>query len=283
MVTATMNQYLFVVLLISNLNSQCASSQEIVVKTNHHDSNGRIESQHQSRKLTDEVEVITHSNLISDDSVVSKVAKPKSDIHALDVDTKEYQYFNDASAVSTPKYESNYDPTKYESPTQKFDTRPHESIIYEAQKSYQASSYDTSKFIPPHPPTGEMPTNYKLDESDMTPLYYAQQFEPMAYIPSDAYIANRQVQIIPSIAHEMVPIPSVPTISQVEPVHSGPGHHVMKVTHSRPVWAPEVQKLENQYLETYRTIKSSVLNFYNKMQYILNYFMSLFTFAGELK
>lgn len=279
MVTTTMNQYIFIVLLISNLNSQSANTQQISAKTNY----GGVELQQQSRKLSDEVEIITHSNLINEDSPDSKVAKPKIDIHTLDGEAKQYQYFNDATAVSTPKYESSdYELTKYDSP--KYESLQYEATKYEHPKNYPTSNYDLPKYgppLPPLPPSIEIPSNYKIDESDLTHSYYAQQFEPMSYVPSDTFMGNMPMHTIPSsAAHEMLPLSPTASISQIPPIHSGPSH-IVRVTH-RPVWAPEMQKLESQYLETYRNIKSSVLSFYYKMQYIVNYFMSLFTFAGEL-
>lgn len=295
MVTTTMNQYVFLVLLMTNLNSPSASSQQIIVNnTNNRSSNGGGEGgggelQQQSRKLTDEVEMITHSNLISEDSSVSKVAKPKIDLHAaLNVDAKDYQYFNAATAVSTPKYESSsYDHPNYESAH--YESLQREVNTYEAQTNYQdlSGNYELPKYgppMPPLPPSVEIPSNYKIDESDLTHSYYTQQFEPLPYAPGDSFLGNRHAHAVPvAAAHEAVLPMSQPvtTISQIIPNHSGHPGHIMKVIHP-PVWSPEVEKLENQYLETYRTIKSSVLSFYYKMQYIVNYFMSLFTFAGEL-
>lgn len=55
-----------------------------------------------------------------------------------------------------------------------------------------------------------------------------------------------------------------------------PSHHIVQVTRE-PIWAPEVIKLENQYISTFRSIRSSVMNFYYKMQNFVSYVMSFFS------
>lgn len=284
--TTTMIQYLLIVLLVSCLDSQSANSQKISAKLNTNDKNDA------PRKLKDSVEIITYSNLIVDDgSTNSKVAKPKNDIHGMVMDaddTKEYQYFNDASEVSTPKYahdlSPNYDLTKYESPK-------YESLQYEPPANYESSDFDSPNFeppkfgppLPPLLPSIKIPSNFKIDEADLTHSYYSQQFDPMQYASNDPLLRDEPVHAIPVSVpvpvstHDMHPIAPI----SHQPFHTGPSH-IVKVTH-RPIWAPEMAKLESQYLETYRSIKSSVLSFYYKMHYFVNYFMSLFTFAGESK
>lgn len=281
MVTTTMIQFMLIVLLINSINSQSANSQRISVQKNNNEnnSNGDVGLQkQQSRKLTNEMESIIHSNLLNNNSKVSKMAKPKNDIHGLDEEAKEYQYFNDASAVSTPKYElSNYDVAKYESP--KYESLQYEATNYEPPMNYEPSKYGPP--LPPLPASIEIPSNFKIDESDLTHSYYS-QLEPMSYAPDggETFIRNRPVHTVPTSLNEVHPLSPVTSISQNSPIHSSPGR-IVKVTH-RPIWAPEMQQLESQYFETYRAIKSSVLSFYYKMQYYINYFMSLFTFAGEL-
>ena len=98
----------------------------------------------------------------------------------------------------------------------------------------------------------------------------------MSYGQNDNFVGNRPVHGIQSTGHDVLPVSPVTSIA---PIH--PGQIVKVLETHRPIWVPEMQKLESQYLETYRTIKSSVLTFYYKMQYIVNYFMSLFTFAGK--
>lgn len=293
--TTTMIEYMFVVLLISGLNSQSARSQKISAKLNN---NNNDNNDPDSRKLKDNVEIITYSNLIVDDSSSSsKKAKPKYDVHDnldMEEDTKEYQYFNDASAVSTPKYEHdlspNYDLTKYESP--KYESLQYDPPTNYDPSNYEASNYEPPKYGPPLPPllsSIKIPSNFKIDESDLTHSYYTQQqFEQMPYVPSDPLIGDGPIPVpvsVPASTHEMLPIDPATSISHIQPIshqpiHSGPSH-IVKVTH-RPIWAPEMQKLESQYMDAYRSIKSSVLSFYYKMHYLVNYFMSLFTFAGEL-
>lgn len=274
MTTTTMIQFILIVLLINSINSQSANSQRISLKKNNNENNSddddvRLQNQ-QPRKLSHVVENITHSNYINDDGTISEAAKSNSNIHDLDEEAKEYQYFNDASAVSTPKYDlSNYDLAKYESPK-------YESLQY-APANYEPTKYGPP--LPPLPASIEIPNNYKIDESDLTHSYYS-QLEPTSYDPSDTFIRNRPVHAIPSSLYDQQPISPGTSISEVSSIHSVPGR-IVKVTH-HPIWAPDVQRLESQYFETYRAIKSSVLSFYYKMQYILNYVMGLFAFAGEL-
>lgn len=78
---------------------------------------------------------------------------------------------------------------------------------------------------------------------------YLPQLEPMPQISNDDYAV--QPQIISS-------------------------HHIVKVTRE-PVWAPEVVKLENQYISTFRSIRSSVMSFYYRMQNFVSYVMSFFS------
>lgn len=78
---------------------------------------------------------------------------------------------------------------------------------------------------------------------------YLPQLEPTPQISNDDYAV--QPQIIPS-------------------------HHIVKVTRE-PIWAPEVVKLENQYISTFRSIRSSVMSFYYRMQNFVSYVMSFFS------
>lgn len=54
-----------------------------------------------------------------------------------------------------------------------------------------------------------------------------------------------------------------------------PNQHIVKVTRE-PIWAPELVKLENQYISTFRSIRSSVMSFYYRMQNFVSYVMSFF-------
>lgn len=289
--TTTMVQYLLIVLLVSCLNSQSANSQKISAKLNTNDKNDG------PRKLKDNIEIITHSNMIVEDSSSnSKKAKPKNDIYGMvmdENDTKEYQYFNDASEVSTPKYAKdlspNYDLSKYKSPK-------YESLQYEPPANLESTNVELSNIelpnieppqygppLPPLLPSIKIPSNFKIDEADLTHSYYSQQFEPMPYAPNDPLLDDGPIHVpvsvpVPVTSHDLLPIAPATSLS-LKPIHSGPSH-IVKVTH-KPIWAPEVAKLESQYLEAYRSIKSSVLSFYYKMHYFVNYFMNLFSFAGE--
>lgn len=90
------------------------------------------------------------------------------------------------------------------------------------------------------------------------------QLEPVPYIPTVPNIPN-----IPSETY--IAAPPIPS-SQ---------NHLVKVTRE-PFWAPEVYKLENQYIATFRSIKSSVMGFYYRMQNFVSYIMNLFT-LGKFK
>lgn len=261
MVTATMIPYLIIVLLINNSNSESASSRS-------DDSDGagsQPQQQQQPRKLPDGVEIITYSNLINDDATISsKVLNVRSDMHSLNGVATEYQHFNDASAVSTPKYEtSNYDLAKFESP--KYESLQHQDTKYDPPE-YEQPKYGPP--LPPLPPSIRIPSNYKIDESDLAHSYYT-QFEPMPHMPDGPIFRTQPVHPILAPVHDDHPIS-----------HIGP-NHLVKVIHP-PIWEPEIHHLEHQYLETYRTIKSSVLSFYYKMQYVVYYLMNLFNLAGEL-
>lgn len=261
MVASTMIQYVFIVLLINS--SLSVSDHQISARIVNDGDVGDVELQEQPRKLTDEEEIVTYSNSINDDSSApSKVVKLKNDIQTLGGVAKDYQYFNDASSVSTPKYESKHASPKYE------------SLQFAAPVNYDSLNYEQPKYappLPPLPPSIKIPSNFKIDESDLAHSYYT-QFDPsMSYVSSDTFIGNQPVHTIPASALDE-PYP----ISHIAP------NHLIKVIH-QPSWAPEIQRLENHYLDTYHTIKTSVLSFYYKMEYIANYLMGIFNFAGELK
>lgn len=89
-----------------------------------------------------------------------------------------------------------------------------------------------------------------IHQLDINHTFYP-QLEQTAYVPSENY-------------------------ADVPPPLPPPSHHLLKVTRE-PFWAPDVIKLENQYLATFRSIKSSMMSFYYRMQNFVNYFMSFFS------
>lgn len=93
-----------------------------------------------------------------------------------------------------------------------------------------------------------------INQLDLNHSYYHSQLEPTPQISNDDYAV--QPQIIPS-------------------------HHIVKVTRE-PIWAPEVVKLENQYITTFRSIRSSVMSFYYRMQNFVSYVMSFFSVGKSL-
>lgn len=104
MMTKSIIQYFFIVWLIISLDliaqCQCSPSANIQQTSVNRSKN---DVQAESRKLTDDVEVITqYSNVLDEDSPVM----------IGDNMMKDFQYFNDPNAIATPKYE----PSKYEPP-----------------------------------------------------------------------------------------------------------------------------------------------------------------------
>lgn len=98
------------------------------------------------------------------------------------------------------------------------------------------------------PPSIEIPNNHKpVHELDLNESYFP--LEPLPYIPG----------------HNFIPPPPPPP------------KHYLKV--KEPFWMPEVVQLENQYIDTFRSIKSSVMNFYYRMQNFVNYFVNMFSFG----
>lgn len=95
----------------------------------------------------------------------------------------------------------------------------------------------------------EVPNNHQpvhLMELDLNQSYFP-KVEPIPYISTDTFIKPPPIQ-----------------------------NTYVKVTRE-PFWAPEVYKLENQYIATFRNIKTSVMGFYYRMQDFVSYVMNLFT------
>lgn len=111
--------------------------------------------------------------------------------------------------------------------------------------------------------------------------------------PSIELLSNHQpihqLDVNQSYFPQIEPVPYIPSETFINPPPPIPNTYLKKVTRE-PVWAhhlaPEVYKLENQYISTFRSIKSSVMGLYYKMQNFLGYVMSLFTigkFPGYLE
>lgn len=52
--------------------------------------------------------------------------------------------------------------------------------------------------------------------------------------------------------------------------------HIVRVKQEEAIWNQDMMKLENQYLDTFRSIKTSVMGFFYKMQGFVNYVVGLF-------
>lgn len=58
--------------------------------------------------------------------------------------------------------------------------------------------------------------------------------------------------------------------------------HIVRVTQSAPVWENDLMRMENQYLDTFRSIKTSVMGFIYRMQDFMSYVVGFFADAGKL-
>lgn len=100
------------------------------------------------------------------------------------------------------------------------------------------------------------------DQLDINQTYFP-QYDQTAYVSNN----NNYIAQAPGNA-----IARVPT----------PGHHVVKIT-TGPFWEPDLLKLENQYMASFRSMieasRATVTNMYYKIQTFVNYVMSFFTFG----
>lgn len=156
--------------------------------------------------------------------------------------TKEFHYFHEPT--------STYEPTSY------------------APTSYSPTSYAPTSYAPTA--SFDIPSNHQpIHQMDLNPYY--SDFEPAPYIPGDESISTH------SIGPPGLPILPLQPVLPV-PTHQSVPNHILKITRE-PFWAPEVYKLEDQYIATFRNIKSSVMSIYYKMQDFVNYVMGLFSFG----
>lgn len=132
-------------------------------------------------------------------------------------------------------------------------------ITKEFQYYNEPIEITTPKFQPS--PSIDVPSNHRPVHQVNLPFYpqvdsvpYVSNIANVPNIPNDAYVAN-------------------PPVSSTE-------NHLVKIIRE-PFWAPEVYKLENQYISTFRSIKTSVMGLYYKMQNFVSYVMSLFS-LGKL-
>lgn len=56
-----------------------------------------------------------------------------------------------------------------------------------------------------------------------------------------------------------------------------PPHYVKIMNDDQPFWEQDLVKLENQYMDTFRNIKSSVMGFFYKMQDFVSFVFKMFT------
>lgn len=126
-----------------------------------------------------------------------------------------------------------------------------EGVTREFQYYNEPIEITTPKYDPP--PSIELPSNHKpVHQMDIKPSFYP-QIEPAPYVRSDTFIQP-------------------PPIQPIKPIQNT----LLKVTRE-PFWAPDVYKLENQYMSTFRSIKSSVMGLYYKMQNFFSYVINLFS------
>lgn len=234
MMTKSIIQYFFIVWLIISLDliaqCQCSPSANIQQTSVNRSKN---DVQAESRKLTDDVEVITqYSNVLDEDSPVM----------IGDNMMKDFQYFNDPNAIATPKYE----PSKYEPPL-------------------------SPEMPNNHRPLHEMITK-EIHEMERNPGYYS-QMDPVPYVPSESFMPPGGP---PLSALEPIPFQEPQTTSD-----QSISTQLVKVIRE-PFWAPDLYKLEDKYMSTLRSLKSSMMNFYYRMHEMIIYFLNLFRMPGKL-
>lgn len=240
MLTKAMFQYFYVVWLISSLDfiaqcqcSQSANNQPTSVKRS--DTN---DVQKQSRRYSDEAEIITsYTNLIGDDEPVM--------VDDNDSEEKDYLYFNDPAAISTPKYEPHLPPLP----------------------------------LPPIAPIDlpDLPINHQpIHELERNPAYYPQMdphLEPIPFDPEESFMEHAPVPPDHQFHQQ------ISSVGQPSPDHSISSQLVKVIR--EPFWAPDFYKLENRYMDTLRSIKDSFYTFYYKMQDLVYYVVNLFKMPGE--
>lgn len=272
----------YIVLLISSLDliapCQCSPSATNQQSTSERSiNNSSSKAQEQSRKLTDEVEIITsNANLIGAEN-------PNVESSIRDDIAKEFQYFNDPSEITTPKHDSLLQ--KYELAFRK----------YELPKTPKMEQ-PLKKYEPPLPPPSiKLPNNHRSDISDFTQHPYYQQFEPIPFIQGDSIMGRlpssdssahsiQAVQVVPQM-YSMVPGQSAPPVSSISSVSSFSSTHpesgeLVKFAR-QPIWAPEAQKVEEAAIGTIHSIRTSMMNIYLKVYDIVNYVWSFFAFYGK--
>lgn len=146
-------------------------------------------------------------------------------------------------------------------------------MIIGSQKEYQYyddsldSLIQTEKYD--SPPSIDLPTNHQpIHKLDVNQQYFP-DVETVSFVPSDPYHPNLpNLQNLPNVPNDpFVVAPPTPTFVRVT---------------REPIWAKDVLNLENQYISTFRSIKTSVMSFYSKMQDFLNYFMSFFSLGRQI-
>lgn len=124
-----------------------------------------------------------------------------------------------------------------------------DGITREFQYYNEPMEITTPNYDPP--PSIELPSNHQpVHQMDINQSFFP-QIEAAPYVPSDAFSAPLPIQ-----------------------------NTLVKVTRE-PFWAPEVYKLENQYISTFRSIKTSVMGLYYRMQNFVSYVFSLFNTYGK--
>lgn len=204
MMTKAMIQYISIVWLISSLDliAQCQCFQSANTQQTSANKNNDGESEAELRKLTDDVELITtYSNLLSDDSQAM----------VADEMIKNFQYFNNPAAISTPEYESS---------------------------NFESQNYDQQ--LPPR----ELPINHRhIQELGPNQAIFP-QLESVPYVPSEHFIPPGGPPI--SEIQPMAPMPLDEPPSSISPTQSTDSslaNQIVKVIRE-PFWAPDFYRLE---------------------------------------
>lgn len=84
----------------------------------------------------------------------------------------------------------------------------------------------------------------------------------------------------PIINHSFLPpTPHAPIKHLVVPRPTAT--HIVRVTESAPVWRNDLMRMENQYLDTFRSIQTSVMGFIYRVQDFVSYVVGFFAEGGK--
>lgn len=98
-----------------------------------------------------------------------------------------------------------------------------------------------------------------------------EQTAHLDYVPNSDYVAP-----IPPLQQQHLSSTPIQTIPNYNPNPTLNNHQLVKVTRE-PFWATDVIKLEDQYISTFRSIKTSVMSVFYRMQDFISYLMGFFS------